>query len=831
MRRFCTLFVLLFLTFSIYAKHRDANNAALLAKEFLGKMPVALKSLSTNEPLKLAYTAFSDKTQTPCFYVFNSGNDAGFVIVSADDRAAEILGYSNQGSFDENRIPDNFRKWLGFYRDELVHLETLPEDIIDKTTISASIKSTTSVSPLLGNTMWDQGDPYNALCPDLPENGGKAAVGCVATAMAQVMYYHQWPAQGTGSKVYNSETHNFFLAVDFSTTTYDWANMTPTYDESSTQAEKDAVALLSYHCGVSVEMDYDASSGAHTHNTGTALMNYFGYDKDINILHRDYYGSDEWNQLVKNELDAARPVIYSGQSSDGGHAFVCDGYTNDFFHINWGWSGSSNGYYLLSALTPGVQGIGGGGSDGFNRSQGIMVGVKKDDNISNPIYNLVIDSAPYANVPQTTRDGSFNVLVDGLWNMGINTFDKNMGIALFQNGQFVSTLFSEQFTLNSYRGYSKYDINNVTIPSTVANGDYKLFFVTQAADGAEWEIIRGNVGTPNYLKLTVTDSEIIFNSSENEYPSFTVNNLTVNPVSLYQNRIGELTCNITNNEYEYNSTVAFKFVSKTDPDVTYTTSEEQFNIGAGETKDLFYSEKITLAPGEYDVYLMYDAKNNTQYPAVLSEVSGFTSSVTVLAEPTESPNLSVIGTPSFDDNSNVPKTQASFNATIKNTGGYFDGEMIVFIFPTTGGSSLTYIGYGNVSIDKNQELQKSFIGDINLPEDDYFAALFYYSTTESTFKQLSSNVRFTLKDIVTSVSQNDIDECRIYPNPASSHLIISTPEIIEEITIYNMMGKQVASLKVNEPETTIQLDGYALGTYLIRIKTADKAYIKKFVKK
>lgn len=836
MKRIFTVLILCFLAAVGYAKLRDVAGAVQVAREFLGTLPVSPnKSMNADASLGLAYTAYADASQSPCFYVFNAEGSGGFVIVSADDRAIDILGYSLQGSFDFDRIPENFKSWLGFYRDELIYLSALTDlEVVESSRVTQN-KSTSAVAPLLGSIMWDQGDPYNALCPDLP-GGGKSVVGCVATAMAQVMRYYQWPLQGNGSHQYTTQTHNFMLSADFGATNYDWANMTPTYGSSSTQIEKDAVALLSYHCGVAVDMDFAETSGAQTRNTGVALINYFSYDQDANYFYRDYFASDAWSQLIKMELDAARPVIYAGQSSDGGHAFVCDGYdANGFFHINWGWSGSSNGYYQLSALTPGVQGIGGGGSDGFNRSQGITVGIQKEDGVANPLYHLVVESAPYASVASTTRDGAFNLYVDGLWNLGINVFDQNLGIALFKDGQFTALLrnytYAEPNVINPYRGYSKFTANDVVVPGSVANGDYQLYFVMQSSPSASWQKLPGYVGTPNYLRVTVTSTEVLFNSSESDYPVFAVDNLVVNPANFYQNRNGALTCTVTNSNFEYNSVVAFKFVSKSNPADVYTTPQQQFNILGGETKAIYYSEEITLQPGEYDLYLLFDAKNNSQYPVVLTEVAGFMASVTVLAEPTESPVLSVVGTPAFADNNNVPKIQAKLMATIKNSGGFYDDKMVAFVFPESGGNSLTYFGFGDVLIDKDQERQVNFVGDINLPDGRYLTAVFYYNASELKYKQLSSGILFTLKDFSTSVEESSVGGLRLYPNPANNYVVVTSAEAIHSITIYDISGRMLHRLDVNASEATIQLDDYKPGIYLMEIKTSNGVSVRRFLKK
>ena len=192
----------------------------------------------------------------------------------------------------------------------------------------------------MGGIKWNQDSPYNNLCPIINISTSKRAVtGCVATGMAQVMKYYQWPVTGTGSNSYTTSTKHIPLSLNFSQTTFDWANMTETYNGSSSAAQKNAVATLMYNCGVSVNMDYAESSGAASTASAKALVNKFGYNPNIQHIDRRYYTRDEWKSIIKDELSAARPVLYGGDDGTSGHFFVCDGYdNNDFFHFNWGWA-------------------------------------------------------------------------------------------------------------------------------------------------------------------------------------------------------------------------------------------------------------------------------------------------------------------------------------------------------------------------------------------------------------------------------------------------------------------------------------------------------------
>lgn len=320
------------------------------------------------------------------FYIFNNVNGPGFVMVSGDDCATPILGYSSTTNGIGGELPANVRSWLGYYDG------TIGAAIQNGAVATAEIaeewgtlrsgnlpepKSLTTVSPLISTT-WDQGAPYNNLCPGTGTN--KAYVGCVATAMAQLMKYYNWPTTGTGSHSYycNDGTYDYgTLSANFGATTYDWANMLNSYPypNSGTATQQNAVATLMYHCGVAINMVYTPEgSGAWTIGTSypyypsaeTALKEHFNYSSSLYGALMSNYSNVQWISMLKNDLDQQHPVIYAGndQNGEGGHCFVCDGYDNtNNFHFNWGWSGWYDGYFTLTSLTPGTGGAGAGNSN------------------------------------------------------------------------------------------------------------------------------------------------------------------------------------------------------------------------------------------------------------------------------------------------------------------------------------------------------------------------------------------------------------------------------------------------------------------------------------
>lgn len=219
------------------------------------------------------------------------------------------------------------------------------------------------------------------MCP-LYKGTNRSVTGCVATAMAQVMMYYQYPKELKATiKAYTAKSYGIQIPEISSGATYDWDNMLPDYSKSDyNSAQADAVAKLMYHCGAAVKMDYGPSSGANV--TPTILATYFGYDADLmQDLTRTVFTLQQWMTLIDNELKAKRPILYSGQASDGGHEFVCDGSDgNGLYHINWGWGGYQDGYFDLTILQPTKGGAGSGSAvDGYNRDCSMIIGIAPDN--------------------------------------------------------------------------------------------------------------------------------------------------------------------------------------------------------------------------------------------------------------------------------------------------------------------------------------------------------------------------------------------------------------------------------------------------------------------
>lgn len=318
------------------------DQAAMIASQFLYGGVNSMKAPSRGvQTLDIAYTAQTGSYND--FYVFNRPG-GGFVIVSADERTAKpVLAYSYEGSFDAGNIPPAQEDILSGYRQQIDYARKNMAPAPDLIKESSPVR-TVIVEPLI-KTKWNQVAPYNKLCPTV--DGSKTDAGCVACAMAQIMNYWRWPERGHGS---HRNTLDNTLYVDFNESVYDWDNMALTYTTDSSQVKIDAVSKLMFDCGISVDMDYSISLSVTIASLiPQALMAYFNYSSQARRIQKDL--TENWDSVIAAELDAGRPVLYSGVDESGGHAFICDGYDSEgYFHFNIGWGGIGDGFYLTDAI-------------------------------------------------------------------------------------------------------------------------------------------------------------------------------------------------------------------------------------------------------------------------------------------------------------------------------------------------------------------------------------------------------------------------------------------------------------------------------------------------
>ncbi|MDR1222621.1 MAG: Ig-like domain-containing protein [Tannerella sp.] len=571
------------------AENVPVDRALRAAEQYYGQMGnVSLRS-SGDSRMTLAYTAKpegmtlrSSAGVEAYFYVFNLADSGGFIIVSGNDRAYPVLGYSFKGSFDVKNAPPVFMEWLQGYQNEISTVrQNHPEFPVDpawaeleKGTLLRNISLRRAVGPL-GTAEWNQGDPYNLQCPLLGST--RTVTGCTATAMAIVMKYHAdhgFRSTGTGSHSYTWDGKT--LSANFGS--FDWANMPDTTAGYTNDTQKNAVAKLMYHCGVSIEANYGTGSGGGTsaalYDVETALVNHFGYDASMEHLWRSGFSDDEWKSLLKTELDNNRPVPYAGWGGKGAHAFVCEGYTDyDEYSMNWGWGGYANGNFRLSALNA--------GGYSFNSEQAMIIGLKKAESNSGDLSPLRLITSYMNNVlngmskdvENVRQNQGFTVNTGLIHNNSYTKFKGHIGVALFDGaGGLKAVLSSTGTEVNP--GYGTTRAFYCTISQPIDSRDI-LRIVSSVDGGKTWRVVKGTKGVTDFLPV-ISQVAVTGVSLSASNRSLTVGDAfrltaTINPSNATNQTVIWTSSNSTVAEVDASGLVTAKAVGRTT--ITVTTAD------------------------------------------------------------------------------------------------------------------------------------------------------------------------------------------------------------------------------------------------------------------
>ena len=545
------------------------------------------------------------------FYVFNAGNDGGYVIVSGDDRTEPILGYVDHGTFDPENIPENMRSWLQFYADQIKYIvdnDLQPEspELRKRNRVVATKHSI----PELLTTRWNQGSPYNILCPKYYKEDGTQhypAAGCVATAMAQVVNFYKFPEKTKAVIPAHSNTYTLSNGTKKTVTApaiprntvIDWENMRDTYSwqgEEYANIQDTAVAKLMLMCGQGVQMGWKNSSGASTSKARDFFVNYFGFSTSAYWGGRGSYSIDEWFDMLYHEIEQGYPVLYAGPSSGGGHAFVLDGFDGDnLFHVNWGWGGGSNGWFLVSILNPGDNsGIGASSSsDGYSMSQGALFSLRTP---STPKEEPCLSISDVSIVSRTSIKATFT-------NKTGSTGSFHTGIVMVSEDGSLALVGARQTITGMTNGASQ--TKTFPVRGKLTEGTYRLSPASKLSKNEEWHAKYNMQG--QYIEAVVDSigiPELHFNTPT--YEDISIDTITF-PGTRIVGKEQEVKVTFRNNGAEYFKTV-YLFASKTQTK-TYTESKSMVAIRSGETLDVsyFFTPEET---GTYNLWLCTDDKGN-----------------------------------------------------------------------------------------------------------------------------------------------------------------------------------------------------------------------------
>ena len=411
------------------------------------------------------------------FYIFNAEQNGGFVIVASDDRLPEILAYSAHGTLNPNHASKNV-KWLLDYYTKVI--SSLP---VESDTENQSIRSARpTIRPMITST-WGQGAPYNNMCP--VQKGQHCQTGCVATALAQVINYHHWP-QGQTSSIAAYKTERLGISMpQLESTEFNWDNMT-----------NDDIARLMLYCGQAVKMDYGLDvSGAFSYMQSTALIKVFGYSQATHEIFRSSYSDEDWEDILYTEMAESRPVIYDGDSSGGGHAFILHGYNDGMFYINWGWDGYEDGYFRLTGLNT--------NNGDYNSNHKATIGIQSPTGhiVNRP--KVVVKEVSYwgHRYVKRTSDGTFpqiemsTKLVSDL----PTSTDIQVGLGLYNQYGMQDVLCQSSHTFKPNEEYS--DQFSFTLDKNLADGTYRVLPISRMTDTDDW-LANAN-SSDYYLEISI----------------------------------------------------------------------------------------------------------------------------------------------------------------------------------------------------------------------------------------------------------------------------------------------------------------------------------------
>lgn len=457
----------------------------------------------------------SDKTNNAPYYAFNL--EQGYVIVSGDDEMTELVGYAENGFFDAENVPPQMQLWLDGYAE---YVAAVQSGKAKARKILLSDSPSVVVEPLV-TTKWNQDAPFNNFTPEYTDdnnNTQRCATGCAATAMAQIMKFHNWPEQGVGHYSYEHQSFGT-ISSNFSEHVYDWTNMIDRYNNGEySNVQADAVALLMKDCGVSLNMNYGPVSGASIYSYTPAFKNYFRYSS--RTVNRSGCETAEFTKIITDELQEGRPIIYCGTGEDGGHAFVVDGYdTNYFLHVNWGWGGYSDGYFDMNYMDPTGLGIG-GGSGAFKWNQGIVLarplkdGVEPYEFIQQLCFVLFNDvqGGIFCEQEMPANKGDVvTILLRNTANLSGESFFGSLNVGVFDDSGALVTMGNEERIENNNGELLEFQsgsLYSVDLPMTlntagIADGNYIVRAMSKA-NGNVWR----KFASTDCLNMTVVGGKV-----------------------------------------------------------------------------------------------------------------------------------------------------------------------------------------------------------------------------------------------------------------------------------------------------------------------------------
>ena len=832
---------LLVFAFNSFAKDINASYAAQVAKHFCLQ-----NNLSTNN--HLLYEADRQDAQGlhPVYYVFSAG-DHGFVLISGDDLVQPVLAYSNTSTYDVAKLNPSTNKWFDGYKKQIEYVKTNVH--VTTSAITAmwnqyynnlpsqnSSRSTNVVNPLC-QTQWNQAPNENQGCPYDNAQSAYCITGCPATAMAQIMRFWSFPTQGTGNHSY-AEQHFGTLSADFGAATYNWGGMP--YTLSSPNSE---VGKLMFHCGVAVEMSYSTNLSAgyviSSRSPGQACCEYayktyFGYDPaSLSGVERDNFTEQQWVAKLKTDLDAGQPIQYAGFGNGGGHTWVCDGYdANDFFHMNWGWGGNSDGFFSINNLDPASLGAG-GGTGGFNSGQQALFGIKPVNGGGGTVNqgSIQLFAATTVSANPFVSGGTFTVNAD-IANMGASTFTGDLAAAIFNSdGAFVQ--FIQEYTAQTINASSHVAGAFTSNPLNLIPGVYIIGLYYKNGTNSYSLVAPGSYNNPVSFTVTASYADIQMNGGSALTPGVIVKNQSFSLATQIGNAgASDLTGWISADLYGLDG----NWVA-----AVYETSG---TMVAGNAYNItFPCTGLNVAPGSYYIAYTYTT-DQTNYALVYT--TDFTNKpnpiiVTVTDAPL-SPDV-------YEQNNTegaaytLPVNFSGNNATVNTTGSnmHLGNDYDYYKINLPGGTNYSITarvhdtynsGNGNTYSNDVQFSYNVNGSGYSDAYDDVMSGPIYVggggTVTFFVADYFPGNLGTYLLDLqitknVSGIGNVNTDGLKIFPNPCSSELFVDAGELNGNYTLkfFNVAGAQVKEMKGALTNDLLKADvsELAAGIYTMQLKT------------
>ena len=720
-------------------------------------------------------------TRWDAFYLFAPAEGEGFVIVAADDRVRPVLAYSFHNNAMRGTVGPAMSWWLDGWQQQIDELRKEKDgerneewkQLLEGKGIPQPL---TVVDPML-TTQWDQDAPYNDSCPSRIEFGSsvRALTGCVATAMAQVMKYWNYPERGTGIHTYNSVSffglgYTFGVqTANFGATTYDWDNMPNSLTSASPNVQKAAVATLMYHCGVACDMYYGSAayggSGTKIRNApymreGNALngiIKYLGYSSSATGMERIKYDDNAWTALVRGELDASRPIIYAGFEQTAGHCFVCDGYDDeDRYHFNWGWSGDGDGFFTLNSLTPNI----GSYTYDFTVGQEILVGIQPptgDDSL------CIIRQFPYTEDFETAPTG---------WKATSSNIRHSYSWMVVD-----STGVDGNYSVGAYRAIIETCDDHMYSPSIVTPGDYKVNWQVRARQDSGSDSYTLTVGAETFNDIVESASwqprELLFSVAEGDTVCLDFLHFAET------NCVGFLIDNIV--------------IEQMSDDYTITVSANPSDggiVAGGGTYQQGQSCTVTVTPAAGYTFI-----NWTENGVEVSIEPSYT--FTVTGDRTLVANFDTL---MVEISAMVDPEEA---ASVNGAGTYPYGETIT------------------LTLERNEDW-----AFVNWTEDGEVVS------EEMTYTFVATESRDLVAHFVYTegIGEQSANALVIYPNPVNDKLTLEAQEPIGTVEIFNLMGALVYSQENCGNKVEINTADLQRGIYFIHMMNDKVSETRKFIK-